>query len=204
MSGGALQRFRQSMDIDYEKWHDGVGYDLEAIDAFDDRDRREAEKLLVPRAAQDWRDLEALDRLGTPRAVDAILKTRKHKNPETRLRAHDYGPPPTQAEWDAVLTYAWPHVEPYSGLTLAKRCSMEHPSQAVVAAVWKQVREPSVNAYHAAETLCLIAGIIPHEYDFTYREIYLRLNGPRTDDRDLAVAQVEALCRDGLARYVRG
>src|SRR5262249_48209904 len=27
----ALERFRNSMIIDYEKWHDGIGYDLEIV-----------------------------------------------------------------------------------------------------------------------------------------------------------------------------
>jgi hypothetical protein len=26
-----LQRFEKSMVIDFEKWHDGIGYDIEAI-----------------------------------------------------------------------------------------------------------------------------------------------------------------------------
>ncbi|MBX3112351.1 MAG: hypothetical protein KF857_10120 [Fimbriimonadaceae bacterium] len=197
----AFKRFRDSMVMDYEKWHDGTGYDLDAIAEFDDQDRRDCEAVLVPRAGQDWRDLEALERLGTPKAVEAILRVRQSPDPETRLRAHDYGPAPTQAEWDAVLAYAWPHVEPFSGLTVAQRCSIDHPSKAVVQAIWKQVRQPSKNAYHAAETLCLIAGVIAHEFDFTYRDTFLALEHAKGPEREAAVAQTEALCREGLRAY---
>ncbi len=31
ISQSPLERFEKSMQIDYEKWHDGIGYDLEAL-----------------------------------------------------------------------------------------------------------------------------------------------------------------------------
>jgi hypothetical protein len=67
-----------STDIDYERWHDGVGYDLAALAALEGRDRAEAERWLLARAGSDWRDLEGLLTVATgertPAMLDALLR----------------------------------------------------------------------------------------------------------------------------------
>jgi hypothetical protein len=54
----AVQRFLDSMVIDYEKWHDGIGYDLKAIDEMTETERREVARMLASRE-QGWREVEA-------------------------------------------------------------------------------------------------------------------------------------------------
>ena len=56
------------MVIDYEKWHDGVGYDLDAIREASQDERQAIEILLFNRGTRDWRDVEALAALDTARA----------------------------------------------------------------------------------------------------------------------------------------
>ncbi len=46
-----LRRFEQSMIMDYEKWHDGIGYDLNALREASPSERETIEKILM-RAAQ--------------------------------------------------------------------------------------------------------------------------------------------------------
>ncbi len=183
------------MNIGYEQWHDGISYDLDALDELEGREREEAAQLLIPRAGKDWRDLEALDRVGTPSAISAILKVRQSEDPEMRLRAHHYGPEPSPEEWEQAILQLLPTAEPYAGLTLVMESAVEHPTPAVVAGLWAQVRNPaSVNIYHCAEALCLIAGVIESEYDFTYRPLFLRLQEPGTEGREQALKDLEALC----------
>jgi hypothetical protein len=67
-----LARFVRSMVIDHEKWHDGIGYDLEAVEKASPQERKEIEDLLMERKGRDWRDIEALERLDTPRSRAAI------------------------------------------------------------------------------------------------------------------------------------
>ena len=67
----AVRQFRDSMQIDYWKWHDGVGYDLGALRQASASERNEIEAILLDRGALDWRDVEALAVLDTPRARDA-------------------------------------------------------------------------------------------------------------------------------------
>lgn len=199
----AIQTFRESMSIDYEKWHDGIGYDLEALDRLDDQGRREAEGLLLPRATNDWRDLEALARLGTPIALAAVRNARSAESPEIRLYAHTYGPEPSPDEWDAAIAYALENAEPFAGLVLAMRCASQHPSPAVIAALWRKVESRTEISYHAAECLCTVGGVIEDEWDMSRRGLFLRLQAADSDDRQAAVEELASLLSETLARRAR-
>jgi hypothetical protein len=48
------------MQIGYMEWHDGIGYDLEALRELSNDEIKQIETLLVARKDQDWRDVEAL------------------------------------------------------------------------------------------------------------------------------------------------
>lgn len=52
------------MQIDYDKWHDGIGYDIDIIRNANAAERAAIEDLLVRRGPKDWRDVEALAALG--------------------------------------------------------------------------------------------------------------------------------------------
>ena len=67
-----LDRFRKSMTIDYEKWHDGIGYDLNALNEATPEERDMITNMLISRDL-DWRDVEALASLDTPRAREVLL-----------------------------------------------------------------------------------------------------------------------------------
>ena len=79
------ERFRRSMDIGFEEWHDGIGYDLDALAEATPEDRTAIETLLVPRAGNDWRDVEALAALGTPGANRALADAFATAGPEIRV-----------------------------------------------------------------------------------------------------------------------
>ena len=59
-SDSALQRFEESMKIDYEKWHDGLSYDLDALKTASPTERKTVEQILINHNPRDWRDIEAL------------------------------------------------------------------------------------------------------------------------------------------------
>ena len=86
MPSEACQPFLDSMVMDFDKWHDGTGYDLEALEQLGPEERDSMEKLLIKNLEQagDWRDVEALAALGTPSARTAVDKARSHHN--TRVR----------------------------------------------------------------------------------------------------------------------
>jgi hypothetical protein len=63
-----LQRFEKNMAIDYEKWHDGIGYDIDTIKLASPTELKEIEQILVQHKPRDWRDVEALAQIDTKRA----------------------------------------------------------------------------------------------------------------------------------------
>lgn len=178
------------MNIGYNEWHDGLGYDLEALDRLDARDREEAEKILIPRAEKDWRDLEALDRLSTPAANAAILRARNAKNPEIRLHAHGYGPLASELQWESAINYALGNMKIYTdGLVPAFNAAVAHPTPGVIDGLWKFIRQGGrEGTYHAGETLTKIAGLPEDE---SLRQLFLRLQGPNTPQRMAAIAELE-------------
>lgn len=67
----AWERFLAGLRIDYERWHDGVGFDLASIPALSPLQQRRAVDLLRTRELT-WRELDALAQLDTPEAWEAI------------------------------------------------------------------------------------------------------------------------------------
>jgi hypothetical protein len=67
-----LTRFIESMKIDFEKWHDGVGYDLKALSEANREERVRIERILIKRNPLDWRDIEALAVLDSHNARAAL------------------------------------------------------------------------------------------------------------------------------------
>jgi hypothetical protein len=61
----AFKRFQASTQIDYGKWRDGEPYDVDAIDAMNDAEKAIVEEELAAKGSLDWRDVEALQRIGT-------------------------------------------------------------------------------------------------------------------------------------------
>lgn len=64
----AYDRFIASMVIDYDKWHDGEGFDLAALDEMTDDERVSIARIL--KSGRDWRDVEALAHLHPPSVED--------------------------------------------------------------------------------------------------------------------------------------
>jgi hypothetical protein len=73
----AYTKFKDSTNITYERWHDGIGYDLDALARSSEPERAAVADDLIRRLEQgegDWRDVEALAALNPPRARAALEK----------------------------------------------------------------------------------------------------------------------------------
>ena len=70
----AMDRFRESMVGTYDRWHDGIGYDIAIFETATPDELVEIENLLLSRSVDDWRDVEALAALDSPRARMALRK----------------------------------------------------------------------------------------------------------------------------------
>lgn len=191
--GPALERFRRSMVIDYEKWHDGVGYDLDAIAAASPAERAAIERLLLDRGVRDWRDAEALAALDTAGARAALRDALRSEDAEIRLSVTRYAADLVDEAGRAdSLVRALETAAPFAGLTEAlDQAAVFHPP-AVIDALFRAAlsREGEV-AVHVAALLLFLHGKADELFDMAQRPFLLRFN---TDDRGEREAVFRELC----------
>lgn len=72
MSTPLIDRFRESMVMNHERWHDGTGYDLSLLGEATPEEFRQIESLLLSGGVRDWRDIEALAAIGSPAAKERL------------------------------------------------------------------------------------------------------------------------------------
>ncbi len=95
MSAEAVKRFRDSMVMDFDMWHDGNGFDLSAIDDMTAEERRDLAYELNA-GEKTWRELEALAALDME-DVDTIIEetSKMSESSNNRITAaaalHDRG-----------------------------------------------------------------------------------------------------------------
>lgn len=64
----AYRRFKASTALDFDAWKDGTPYDVAALDEMTEEERGEIATALSEKGQLDWRDVEALKRIGSPAA----------------------------------------------------------------------------------------------------------------------------------------
>ena len=181
VAGSTLDRFQRSMVIDYEKWHDGIGYDLEIIRNATPEERAEIEQLLLSRAISDWRDVEALALIDSPRAQTALKKTLRHSDIRVRTSVLDYAPHLVpDDERTAALVTALQSAEFYGGLTQALDHVEEfHPPEVLDALLRGVLNRAGDVAVHFAAMLMFLHGKANEAFDWDQRSFFLEFN---TDD----------------------
>ena len=119
-SNSPLKHFEESMKIDYEKWHDGVGYDLEALKEASPEQRETIEQILIRHIPRDWRDIEALAQIDTIRARETIKNALKDPNTDVQIAVTRFAPHIiTDSERSQVLIMAIRKAEIFGGLPQA-------------------------------------------------------------------------------------
>ncbi|MFO0581774.1 MAG: hypothetical protein U0229_05855 [Anaeromyxobacter sp.] len=187
----ALERFQASLHIDYEKWHDGVGFDLEAIRGASPEERAAIEGILLSRGTEGWREVEALAALGTPRALEALRAAAGQGRSEVRAAVMRYAPEAvTAAERTAALVHALEHGTFGDGLSEAIDLAAEHhPPEVIEALLRGAARGSGDRAVHFAALLLFVHGKTSAPFDWAERPFFLRFadGGPGRDEafRDL-------------------
>ena len=185
-----------STDIDYERWHDGVPYDLEALAELRDEERAQIERWLLERAHQDWRDLEGLLALGTERARAAVVGQLLNGTTELRLAAARRLPPDPAIEpaREAAIINGLETATLLTGMSAAIDLARDHPSPAVKDALFRSILRPDrETAVHAAALLAFLHGTAKEPFDWDRRDFYLQFNH---DDPDVRAAAFRSLCRE--------
>lgn len=191
-TGPTVDRFVASMRIDYERWHDGIGYDLAAIDEATPAERAQMLALLRSRGLADWRDVQAAARIGGPDARRALRQLLRSGSIEQRLALMNDAPELfSDAQRTTTLVQALQQVRPFAGLSdCLAQVQRWHPAP-VMAALWAAA-ECAVpeRAVHAAALLAYLHGLAAAPFDFDQRPFFLRFGDPDPATRAEACAEL--------------
>jgi hypothetical protein len=177
-SDSPLLRFKRSMMIDYEKWHDGIGYDIKALEEASSEERVVIEAILLNRKPLNWRDVEALSVLDTPKTRRMLKQAISDSNLEVQLAVTQYAPHLlSSSDLIRVIVDALKRTDIFGGLSQAlDQVSEFHPPE-VVLELFKGVlaRKGDVAILFAA-MLSYIYGKSDDPFDMKQRPFFLRFN----------------------------
>ena len=192
-------QFAASMVIDYEKWHDGIGYDLTRIPLMTPEERKDLEADLIRKLRDDgdWRDVEALLKLGTPTAQAAAEKARNHPSAEVRNYVEqqiEVAP----AEREAQVIAAIQRAAVRSGIGHAVELAINCNTPEVRRAVLNQARNASdsTTRVHMAALLYYLCGKSKEAFDWDHRPYFLRFNDDNTADFRAAWTELRDVLKD--------
>ncbi len=190
-SGSALSRFEQSMVMDYEKWREGTSYDLAILKTASPEELVAIEELLLRNGTRDWRDVEALAALDSPRARVALRAALKSLDSRVRTAVADYAPHLiSDKERADALVKAIEGADTYGGLTQALLQIEEFHPKAVIDALFRAVlARDGGPPVHFAAMLMFLHGKAKCAFDWEQRPFFLKF---RTEER----AEREALFRE--------
>lgn len=174
----AVDRFRESMVCTYDRWREGIGYDLEILKTATPEELVEIEELLLPRATEDWRDVEALAALDSPRARVALRKALKSSNHQVRTAVLRHAPAlVSEAERTAALVAALEESDTYGGLTQALlQIQTYHPPQIIDALLRGVLARTDGAPVHFAAMLMFLHGQAKTPFDWDQRPFFLEFN----------------------------
>ena len=200
MTSKAYQLFLDSMVLNFERWHDGIGYDLEALAQLDSRERSSIEKLLIQNLADkgDWRDVQALTVLNTPAAREAVDQARFHKKTKVRNYAlrtiiHTRDPVNTTRALEAELEEQVIQAVMQGDYEMAESMPTMRVKKALLDSVLVVDREIRVSA---AAFLLYICGQTSEPFDWNQRPFFLRFG--KESGGELKQAWEELRKRAGL------
>jgi hypothetical protein len=192
-----------STSIDYERWHDGVPYDLDALAQLMGEERAGAEAWLLARAGSDWRDLEGLLALGTERGRAAVVAQLRGGSIEQRLAAaRRLAPDPAiEADRERAILDGLQIAEFTSGLSTALDLAIARPTSAVIDGLLHAALRRA-SGVHAAAALAFVHGHAKEAFDWDHRPFYLRF-AEADPEREAAFRELCAMCEVDPEPYLR-
>jgi len=181
------------MKIDYEKWHDGIGYDLEALDQMSLEDRDKVVDILKNfNESNAWQNLEALNHINSGKAKDAIKSALSHPSLQVRISASRFTSG-HEKEREDILIDAIRDAEIYGGLSQAlDQIETFHP-QGIADALLRGLLDRNSEAVNFAGMLYFIFGKADSSFDWDHRPLFLRFN---TEDRAEKEKAFVEFCND--------
>ena len=191
------RKFLDSTNIGYEQWHDGIGYDLDAMVRATANERRYIADMLLQRVRSrdaGWRDIEALEALKLPEARPVLEKALETAKPETRLHiARMLAAQGVEVKIDHIIADILRRGSYQDGLSLAIDLVPEYatPFLRNVLLDCARIGYPDVRVHAAA--LCLyLAGKADEPFDWKHRPFFLEFG---EEDPKILRRAFDELCR---------
>ncbi len=199
------ERFEKSLAIDYDKWKEGIGYDVDAIREANADERRMIEDILLYREIAGWREVEALAVLDTPAARKRLKKAAREGSNEVRLAVARKAPMlVSQRERIAALVHAFGTGEIFSGLSEALAEAAEFHPPAVKDAIFRgALHREGGAAVHLAALLMFLHGKAKVPFDWDHRPFFLKFHAPPGPEREALFRELCEKIGVDPARYLR-
>lgn len=201
MPGQSYTRFIESMEIAYEQWHDGIGYNIEALAGLEEADRSAVEEVLLKHLAShpDWRDVEALQALGTPRALDAVRAAAEHPKSDVRaaaLREALNAGADNAASIEGPLVRGLQQVRSLTDLIPLLQLTPRCPTPSVKQTLLECARGNANIRVHSAAMLMFLCGQAKEPFDTELRPFFLQFNTDQAPELQACWEQLRS--RTGL------
>jgi hypothetical protein len=166
------------MVMDREKWHDGVGYDLDALGELSGADLAAAERTLIQHTPRDWRDIEALAQIDSPDARGAVEAALNDPDPQVRREAMKHaGDRVDPTDRERRLIELLDGAAPFANLSAAlDEAESFHPPAVIDALFRGALRREGEVAVHYAAMLLYLHGQAAEPFDWDHRPFFLRFH----------------------------
>lgn len=196
MGTDAQRKFVASMRIDYEKWHDGVGYDLDAFDAMTPDEQREMCRELARKETLDWRDIQVLMRENSDESFDRVRDCLGGADLEQWAWALRYlaeSDRMGQAVLDRNLARLLDALDDLEAITPAMMLVEQGVGEHTRAALWRGVIERPGVAMSFGARLIHLAGKSDDPYAWEHRPLLFRVRDEQGAAREQAIAELKSL-----------
>jgi hypothetical protein len=197
-----IDRFVASLNLDYEKWREGIGYDLDALQNLNAEERARVLALLqarLDRPGAGWREVEAIAALETDEARATLEALTQHENIEMRLRALrrlSSSGKGARIEKAVVRILRDPDADVSMKVDSIMTMAREHPTAAMQQALLFCAVDGAPDLrVHAAALALYLAGRAKEPFDWNFRPLFLEFGESDRTVRLSALGKLTALIR---------
>ncbi|MCC6284153.1 MAG: hypothetical protein IT439_02445 [Phycisphaerales bacterium] len=139
---GLVERFRAGMAMNVDRWRDGAGFDLSLLRSATIRERAQLEQMLLAAPITDWRVVEALAAIDSPRAREALVGAMARSNTAQAVVLLFHAPELfNESRRTEVLVSALGEAGIFSGLTKTLLLVERHHPPPVIDALLRGARD---------------------------------------------------------------
>lgn len=190
-----VDRFRDGFRMDFDRWHDGDGHDLDLLEGASADELAAMEAAVRQHAPRDARDVEALAAFaarGSVSAVDALREA--FEGGDARVRTAVLWHAPERVPDEARLRFlsdALASARIMDGLGTVLDLLREGVPGELLPVLWREVeRREGTEAFHLAALILVAHGHGDPELDPDWRPLLLRFHTADPGERRAAVEEL--------------